>query len=110
MQGLQTYQDTLRWDGKQQYRAVELTRDVSNYTIRTTVERLTYENAVPCRKGPHDFGMKGAWHRVGRFHKTLSMTDDPEERDFYDQPCRVIFGAMCARTKPSGDMLIEQMN
>ena len=38
------------------------------------------------------------------------MTDDPAERDFYDQPCRVIFGAMCARTKPSGDMLIETMD
>ena len=39
-----------------------------------------------------------------------SDSDEPDERDFYDQPCRVVFGAMCARTKPSGDMLIEQLN
>ena len=110
IKGLKTYEEVLRWNGKQQYRAVELTRDVSNQTIRETVNRLTYEFAVPCFKGPHAFGQGNAAKKIGKLSQTLHMTDDPAERDFYDQPCRVIFGAMCARTKPSGDMLIETMD
>jgi len=109
IKGLKIYEETLRWNGKQQYRAVELTRDASNATIRSTVTSLTRQFALPCFKGPHRFGQKDAWKRISRLEAALSMTDDPEERDFYDQPCRVIFGAMCARTKPSGDMLIETM-
>ena len=108
--GLTRYQEVLRWDGKQQYRALEVTRDTYNGTIMKKVTKLTRQFAVPCIKGPHKFGSKKAWRRVGRVQKIISMIEDPDERDFYDQPCRVIFGAMCARTKPSGDMLIEQMN
>ena len=110
IKGLKHYEDVLRWDGKQQYRALEVTRDVSNGTIRKRVIQLTREYALPCVKGPHRFDTEHSWKKVNKVQKIISMTDDPEERDFYDQPCRVIFGAMCARTKPSGDMLIEQMN
>jgi hypothetical protein len=114
IKGLTHYENILRWDGKQQYRAIEMTRDVSNGTIRQRVRDLTRKYAIPCMKGPHEFGhpynFKEAWKRVHKVDKIIGMIDDPDERDFYDQPCRVIFGAMCARTKPSGDMLIEQMN
>ena len=109
--GIKYYQDTLRWDGKNHYRALELTRDVYNGTIRQVAINLTREMAVPCFKGPTEFSdMKKMWKRIGRVGAAVKMTDEPDERDFYDQPCRVVFGSMCARTKKSGDMLIEQMN
>ena len=103
--------------------------------------KLTRDMAVPCFKGPTDFGKsKEMWKRIGRVQSAVAMTQDPDEREFYDQPCRVVFGCMCARkfsfttivsvfgekysnvqilpypflshkgTKKSGDMMIEMMN
>jgi hypothetical protein len=109
--GLKRYEDTLRWDGKNHYRALALTRDVYNGTIMKVATKLTREMAVPCFKGPTDFtDQKKMWQRIGRISQAVKMTQDPDEREFYDQPCRVVFGSMCARTKKSGDMMIEQMN
>ena len=46
---------------------------------------MTYEFAVPCFKGPHAFGQGNAAKKIGKLSQTLHMTDDPAERDFYDQ-------------------------
>ena len=110
-EALKIYEDTLRWDGKNHYRAFEMTRDESNGTIRERIMELSRHYGLPCMKGPYGKEVfDKAWKKVNRLHSAMRMIDEPDERDFYDQPCRVVFGAMCARTKPSGDMLIEQLN
>merc|ERR1711871_544305 len=41
--GLEVYEDKLRWDGKDHYRSLELTRDVSNGTVRKRYKKLVKE-------------------------------------------------------------------
>ena len=111
---LEHYEKVLRWDGKDHYRALELTRDVSNATVRRRHDELWQKYSLPCYPGPLPEEYKASYEdsekKLGRISGAMAMIDNPEDRDFYDQPCRVVFGAMCARTKPSGDMLIETLN
>jgi hypothetical protein len=85
--------------------------DASNATMWKRYLKARKEFVKPCFPGPTPLGFStmerdrlhtlgSAWGSVGK---------DPDERAFYDQPCRIVFGAMCAKTKKSGDMIIETM-
>jgi hypothetical protein len=100
-----------KWNGRRLYRTLDSLMDASNATMWKRYLKARKEFVKPCFPGPTPLGFStmerdrlhtlgSAWGSVGK---------DPDERAFYDQPCRIVFGAMCAKTKKSGDMIIETM-
>ena len=81
-----------RFDGKDLYRAVGVLKDASNETIYKKIQAMKLEWAMPCFKGPTRFLMPEVdqiMHVLGKAWETFK---DPDEREFYDQPCRIVFG------------------
>ena len=99
-----------RWNGRRLYRTLDSLMDAPNATLFKRWHKLRRPYLKPCYPGPTPLGFSDFDN--GRLHtldKAWDSFKDPDERAFYDQPCRIVFGCMCSKTKKSGDMIIETM-
>lgn len=99
-----------RWNGRRLYRTLDSLMDASNATLYKRWRKLRRPYLKPCYPGPTPLGFSDFNNgRVFTLDKAWDSFKDPDERAFYDQPCRIVFGCMCSKTKKSGDMIIETM-
>jgi hypothetical protein len=99
-----------RWNGRRLYRTLDSLMDAPNSTLYKRWHKLRRPYLKPCYPGPTPLGFSDFNNgRVFTLDKAWNSFKDPDERAFYDQPCRIVFGCMCSKTKKSGDMIIETM-
>ena len=99
-----------RWNGRRLYRTLDSLMDASNSTLFKRWHKLRRNYLKPCYPGPTPLGFSDFDNeRLFTIDKAWNSFKDPDERAFYDQPCRIVFGCMCSKTKKSGDMIIETM-
>ena len=99
-----------KWNGRKLYRTLDSLMDAPNSTLWKRYRSSKKDYMKPCFRGPTPLGFsKLENERVHTLENAWGTFKDPDERAFYDQPCRIVFGAMCAKTKKSGDMIIETM-
>ena len=106
---METYEKR-RWNGRRLYRTLDSLMDASNATLFKRWHKLRHPYLKPCYPGPTPLGFSDFDNnRLHTLDKAWDSFKDPDERAFYDQPCRIVFGCMCSKTKKSGDMIIETM-
>jgi hypothetical protein len=99
-----------RWNGRRLYRTLDSLMDAPNSTLFKRWHKLRRNYLKPCYPGPTPLGFSDFDNeRLFTIDKAWNSFKDPDERAFYDQPCRIVFGCMCSKTKKSGDMIIETM-